>query len=239
MVNTTLIDPNFDLVWSSSSAKRMLKYSFHSLFLFLMLCAQQGGKWRFRLLRLSPDGGLWKALNCLQNVPWRMWNILLFCAVLFSFNLTISLSLSPDCIRIDCNLSKCLLCLFTVSWFREHALWYDYMPLALFPDETKHNSYIYSAPQLSLFTVAVVLLTSIKDKNKNETSLWQVVLWLNIIGCFCSTLMQSTFYQFEWHIFSLLQHNNIIIKCNKIWHIVVCCAANEPIIHLPVTNLLT
>ena len=90
----------------------------------LMLCTLRGGKWRFRLSRLSPDGGLWKALKCLQNVPWRMWNILLFlcCFFLFSFNLTISLSLSPDCIRIDCNLSKCLLWLFTLTWFREHAL---------------------------------------------------------------------------------------------------------------------
>lgn len=99
-----------------------------------------GGKWRFRLSRLSPDGGLWKALKCLQNVPWRMLNILLFYAVLFfSFNLTISLSLSPDCIRIDCNLSKCLLCLFTLTWFREHSLWYNHMPLALLPYKTQHN----------------------------------------------------------------------------------------------------
>lgn len=81
----------------------------------------QRGRWRFRLFRLSPDGGLWKALNCLQNVPWRMWNDLLLCCSLFffSFNLTISLSLSPDCIRIGCNLSKCLLWL----WF--YLLYHD------------------------------------------------------------------------------------------------------------------
>ncbi len=129
---------------------------------FPMLCTLQGGKWRFRLSRLSPDGGLWKALNCLQNVPWRMWNILLFCAVLFSFNLTISLSLSPDCIRIDCNLSKCLLWLFTVPWFREHALWYNHMPLALFPYETKHNSFILPHKCLCLLVLSSCSLASLQ-----------------------------------------------------------------------------
>lgn len=94
-----------------------------------------------------------------------------FMLFLFSFNLTISLSLSPDCIRIDCNLSKCLLWLFPVPWFREHALWYDHIYTYIY-----YNSYIYSAPQLSLFTVAVILLTSIKDKNKNEKPLWQVAV---------------------------------------------------------------
>lgn len=59
------------------------------------------------LSTLQAVPGWWalKALNCLQNVPWRMWN------ALFSF-LTISLFLPPDCIRIDCNLSKCLLSLY-------------------------------------------------------------------------------------------------------------------------------
>lgn len=56
-----------------------------------------------------------------------------FCAVpLFSFNLTISLSLSPDCIRIDCNLSKCLLCsiycILVMSTCSR--LWYNPVPLA-------------------------------------------------------------------------------------------------------------
>ena len=57
---------------ASCSARHLLRFfPFHSLFLFLMLCTLQGGKWRFRLSRLSPDGGLWKALNCLQNVPLK------------------------------------------------------------------------------------------------------------------------------------------------------------------------
>lgn len=127
------------LCYASSRARHTVSFV---LSLAGLLWKLRGGKWWFRLSSLSPDGGLWKALNCLQNIPWRMWNILLFCAVLFSFNLTISLSLSPDCIRIDCNLSKCLLWLSFVPWFREHALWYIYILLSsfFFTDETEHPS---------------------------------------------------------------------------------------------------
>lgn len=76
----------------------------------------------------------------------------------FSFNLTISLSLSPDCIRIDCNLSKCLLWLFTVTWFRVHALWYDRVPLPLFPHETQHNSFTlpHNSPCLLLLLTSTI-----------------------------------------------------------------------------------
>lgn len=35
-------------------------FAFTHCSLSLMLCTLQGGKWRFRLSRLSPDGGLWK-----------------------------------------------------------------------------------------------------------------------------------------------------------------------------------
>lgn len=63
------------------------------------------------------------------------------CAVLsffFSFNLTISLSLSPDCIRIGCNLSKCLLWL----WF--YLLYHDLgtCSVPLLPHEREYNSFI-------------------------------------------------------------------------------------------------
>lgn len=114
--------------------------NFFSPFTHRSFFLPQRGRWRFRLFRLSPDGGLWKALNCLQNVPWRMWNDLLLCCSLFffSFNLTISLSLSPDCIRIGCNLSKCLLWL----WF--YLLYHDLgtCSVPLLPHEREYNSFI-------------------------------------------------------------------------------------------------
>lgn len=75
-----------------------------------------------------------------------------FCAVpLFSFNLTISLSLSPDCIRIDCNLSKCLLCsIYCILLMSTRSrLWYNPVPPAhfiflggLFPTSETPNSII-------------------------------------------------------------------------------------------------
>lgn len=71
-----------------------------------------GGKRRFRLSWLSPDSGLYKSTEMSAECTLKdvKYSPLLCCSPFFLFNLTISLSLSPDCIRIDCNLSKCLLC---------------------------------------------------------------------------------------------------------------------------------
>lgn len=98
-----------------------------SSFLTGSIWSLQRGKWWFRLSRLSPDGGLWKSseLSAEYTLKDVKYSPLLCCSSpFFSFNLTISLSLSPDCIRIDCNLSKCLLWLSPLSWLREHALWF-------------------------------------------------------------------------------------------------------------------
>lgn len=103
-----------------------------------------------------------------------------FVLFFFSFNLTISLSLSPDCIRIDCNLSKCLLWLSFVPWFREHALWYIYILLSFFsPHETEHSSCLL----LLLF-----LWSTITDNSKNETFIHWTAAQLNVIRSLCALL---------------------------------------------------
>lgn len=97
-----------------------------------------GGKRRFRLSRLSPDSGLYKSTDMSAECTLKdvKYSPLLCCSPFFLFNLTISLSLSPDCIRIDCNLSKCLLCsiycTMIMSTYTVH-LWYNHhMPFAPF-----------------------------------------------------------------------------------------------------------
>lgn len=115
MVNKTRIDPSFDpLCCNSSSARHMLRFpQSHPFFFFLpSVMSTTGGKRRFRLSRLSPDSGLYKSTDMSAECTLKdvKYSPLLCCSPFFLFNLTISLSLSPDCIRIDCNLSKCLLC---------------------------------------------------------------------------------------------------------------------------------
>lgn len=73
MMNKTFVYSKFDPVSCSAFTCSFFHHNVYTT----------GGKRCFRLSSLSPDGGLWKALKCLQNIPWRMLNILLFCAVRF------------------------------------------------------------------------------------------------------------------------------------------------------------
>lgn len=69
--------PTTELIdWLHSMASTRWDVSFHSRFAPLNAVCTAGRKVALWLSRLSPDGGLWEALTCLQNVPWRMWNIL-------------------------------------------------------------------------------------------------------------------------------------------------------------------
>ncbi|RCU34862.1 hypothetical protein DVA76_18870, partial [Acinetobacter baumannii] len=71
---------------------------------------------------------------------------------------------------------------------------YDHVPLALFPYETEQGSFILPHSSPCLLLLYPPHKHHYKDKNKNETPLWQAVVWLIIIGLFCSTFMKATFW---------------------------------------------
>lgn len=104
---------------------------FHSLvlfffsFFFYSVMKTAGRKVAVKTLEAVP--GWWALKSTELSAECTLKDVKfspLLCCSFFSFNLTISLSLSPDCIRIDCNLSKCLLWLSTVQWSRRHAMSY-------------------------------------------------------------------------------------------------------------------
>lgn len=129
MVNKTSIDPNFDLLCcTSSSAQTHAEIPTR--------CPPQGESGGFDSPGCPRIVGSIQALTNVCRMYLEGCEIFSsFCALsLFSFDLTISLSLSPDCIRIDCNLSKCLLCsLYCILVMSTCSrLWCNPVPLAPF-----------------------------------------------------------------------------------------------------------
>lgn len=135
---------------------------------------------------------------------------LLCCSPFFLFNLTISLSLSPDCIRIDCNLSKCLLCsiycTMIMSTYTAHCgttntcCLLRFLFFVFYDGNTKGCS--CPGPQFSLFTVC---------SHQDETAV--VFLWRVLIGSFSckphfSNTLNDTFC-------SLLPYHNVLINLSQ------------------------
>ena len=119
--------------------------------------------WRKRVIltqSMSPDGGPRAMFGCLQNVPWRMWNVFFlsfFLSLLFFFlfDLTISLSLPPDCIRIDCSLSKWFYPFFWLKCI--HLLCSVALSALLCPHDTSLITNICLNLQVNIFFLPIFL----------------------------------------------------------------------------------
>lgn len=202
MVNKTHIDPGFDpLCCNSSGGRHTLRFPQSHPFFFspASIVSTTGGKRRFRLSRLSPDSGLYKSTDMSAECTLKdvKYSPLLCCSPFFLFNLTISLSLSPDCIRIDCNLSKCLLCSIYCSMIMN--------------TYTVHCGTAITCRLLRFFGF-------LRRKHKRVQLSWPAVLLVYCLlapgwdgGCVfpaCSNwifFMQTTFLQhFKWHVLLII-----------------------------------